>query len=137
MERVLCTVPCDRFEVEIFRGWKHHNMAIGFAARDTQVEVEGDMDRKGFLLFAKNCQLCERQVDGPRGKNDLPKKAVVSITKDYTHKALIFRVDGMGLFDKKGNRYGRRDTGLSFKDFEELVGAVAIYGEDDEVTIKE
>ena len=131
----MCAVPSDRFEVRIRRNPNKCNLFIGFAAPDAPLDDWSAFGKQSFLLYTGDSQLVERNNLGPKGKSPIGENAVVSVAKDFAHRALVFRVDGNELFDKAGKPYGRRETGLSAEQFAALVGAVTIGYKDDEVEI--
>ena len=132
---MLCAVPSDRFEVRICRNPQHNSLYTGFAAPDAPLDDWSAFDTQSFQITTGGSQLFERGIGGPVGKSDIRENAVVSVAKDFVHRALVFCVDGNELFDENGKPYGRRETGLRAEQFAALVGAVALWWKDDEVEI--
>ena len=128
-------MPSDRFEVRIRRNPQHNSLYIGFAAPDVPLDDSSAFRKQSFLITTGNSKLIERYIAGPEGKSNIRENAVVSVAKDFAHRALVFRVDGNELFNTAGKPYGRRETGLSAEQFAALVGAVLMGWKDDEVEI--
>ena len=126
-------MPSDRFVVRILRNPQHNNLYIGLAAPDAPLDDWSAFMKQSFLIHTYISQLFERGKWGPRGKSSIGENAVVSVAKDFAHRALIFRVDGNELFE--GKPYGRRETGLSAEQFAALVGAIWMLCKDYEVEI--
>ena len=135
VEWVYCDRPSDRFEVRVRRNPKHKYLGIGFAERDTRLNNENWFSRHSWLIYTGNCAVSDRNEWGPKGFSDIDENSVVSITKDFAHRTLVFRVDGMEPREIFGRPYGRRITGLSDKQFSELLGVVEMRWKDDAVEI--
>ena len=128
-------MPSDRFEVKIRRNPLDCGLFIGFAAPDAPLDDLSAFWKQSFQITTGNSQLFERGNWGPEGASHIRENAVVSVAKDFAHRALVFRVDGNELFDRAGKPYGRRETGLRAEQFAALVGAVQMLWKDDEMEI--
>ena len=134
-EWVLCAVPSDRFEVRVRCNPKHMNLFIGFTESDSSLVDWMETSRNSWFIATCLCQIYECGKWGPAGKSGIQENAVVSVTKDFSHRALVFNVDGNEPCDNFGKPYGRRQTSLCEEKFAALVGIVAMFWKNDEVEI--
>lgn len=131
----MCEEPSDIFKVKVICNPKHYKLCIGFTDCESSLLCWIDFEKKSWLISTGEQRLVVSGKYREKGILDIPENAVVIVSKDYSERDLVFKVEGKDINDKHGKPYGRIKTGLNEKRFKSLVGAVEMFWKNDEIEI--